>query len=163
MVHDVSHSRKAVANMTKDTASRKSVRLKKQRDGSFRANWYGQYQDGKKHCEVNLNIPWRGVAPESGKSGDPGDADFEASRIEARGALAAHVAEVQHKGRADHLTERLIESKTGKSVQYCRIAELPALYRQRAKRNNASEDHLKRNCDPVFNRFISLMIASNFY
>lgn len=146
----------------KDTppAIRKNVRLKRQRDGSFRDHWYGQYQMDGKHREVNLNVKWRGTPPESGSIRLPGDARFEASRREAEKALVAHVEEDRHKGRAEHLTERLIESKTGRAVEYARIEELPGRWRSLGRETPVSERYLV-GCDARFRRFIDFMRKQN--
>jgi integrase len=53
-----------------------------------------------------------------------GSAEFEASREEAERALKAMAEDARRKGRADHLIERLIEAKTGHTVEHCRIADL---------------------------------------
>ena len=139
-------------------SARKSVRLKRQRDGSLRAHWYGQYREGARQREFNLNIKWRGTPPASGKWSDPGDARFEASRKRAEDALAAYVEEARHKGRVEHLTERLIESKTGAAVEYSLISDLPELWRNLGRESEVTEAHLG-NCDAHFNRFISFMRA----
>lgn len=139
---------------------RKSVRLKRQRDGSLREQWYGQYREGNKQREINLNIPWRGTPPASGKWSDPGDRRFEASRAEAMRALSEHVEEARHKGRADHLTERLIESKTGRSVEYTRLDELGDRWRNLGRENTVSERYLV-GCDARFRRFTDFMRHRN--
>ena len=146
----------------KDTTknARKSVRLKRQRDGRLRAHWYGQYRDEGKQREINLNVEWRGTPPASGKWSDPGDDRFEASRKEAEAALAAHVEEARHKGRVEHLTERLIESKTGHAVEYARIDELPGCWRNLGREAEVTEAHLA-NCDAHFRRFINFMLSQN--
>ena len=135
---------------------RKNVRLKRQRDGSFRDHWYGQYQMDGKHREVNLNVKWRGVPPESGSLRQPGGARFEASRKEAEKALAQHVEEARHKGRAEHLTERLIESKTGRAVEYTGIQDLAERWRTVGRETSPSERYLS-SCDAHFKRFAAFM------
>ena len=150
----------------KDTAKsvRKSVKLRRQRDGSLRAHWYGQFQlkgVGKgDHHERNLNVKWRGTPPASGKWSDEGDKAFEKSREQAMAALAAHVEEARHKGRVEHLTERLIESKTGRAVEYARIDELCDRWRNLGREVEATEAHLV-NCDAHFRRFADFMHAHN--
>ena len=141
-------------------STRKNVRLKKQRDGSFRDHWYGQYQLDGKHKEVNLNVTWRGTSPASGSLRDPGDSRFEASRKKAEVALAAHVEEERHKGRAEHLTERLIESKTGRTVSYARLDGLPDLWRNLGRETTVSERYLV-GCDARFRRFIDFVRKRN--
>lgn len=130
--------------------------LKAQRDGTLRPHWYGVYTDAGSRKVVNLGVAWAGTPPVSGRVGDVGDRDFEDSRREAEAALAAFADEAARKGRADHLTERLIESKTGRAVQYARLAELPERWRSLGREAPASEAHLA-NCDAHFRRFVAFM------
>jgi len=139
---------------------RQSVRLKKQRDGSFRPCWYGQYRDGDRQREINLNVKWQGTPPASGKSSDQGNRPFEASRAKAQAALTSFVEELRQKGRAEHLTERLIESKTGRPVQYVRIADLAERWRNLGRESQVTEAHLV-NCDAHFRRFGDFMAHEN--
>ncbi len=131
--------------------------MKKQRDGSFRPFWYGVYvdADGKRKV-VNLNVDIRGTPPDSGSLRKPGDATFERSRLKAIAALEVHQNEARRKGRAEHLTERLIESKTGRSVEYVLLADLEARWRSMGRDTPASEAYLK-SCDAAFRRFRSFM------
>lgn len=128
------------------------VILKRQRDGSLREHWYGHYAVNGRRRVFNLNLKWQGTPPASKSLRDPGDARFEASRKEAEELLAQHIDEASHKGRAEHLTERLIESKTGRPVEYVRIAELPQRWRKLGREQPASERYLAA-CDGVFARF----------
>jgi integrase len=129
--------------------------LKRQRDGTLRKQWYGVYTDADgTRAVVNLNVRVRGNPPNSlRKTGDP---LFEASRKKAQDALDVHAADARRKGRADHLTERLIEAKTGQKVQYARIADLPSRWRGLGREVPATEAHLV-NCDAHFQRFINFM------
>jgi integrase len=141
------------------------VRLKRQRDGSLREHWYGEYEDNGKRTEINLNVLWKGTPPGSvlhpGMDDQtPSDKDFERSRDRAEAALARHVEELRHKGRADHLTERLIESKTGRAVEYARIEDLPTRWRTLGREKPAGERYLAA-CDAVFNRFAAFMRKEN--
>ncbi len=131
--------------------------LKTQRDEKLRADWYGVYtaSDGKRKV-VNLNIRWQGTPPASGRVGDAGDGAFERSREKAEDELARFVDESRRKGRSETLTERLIESKTGRAVEYTRIDELPERWRQIGRAAQPSEAHLS-NCDAHFARFVSYM------
>ena len=131
--------------------------LKNQRDGSLRKDWYGVYTEANgKRTVLNLNLKWDGIPPASGRVGDKGDADFEESRKTARKALAKHAEEARRKGRADHLTERLIESKTGRQVEYVRIGEMSDRWRQLGREHTPTERYLKA-CDAHFTRFKNYM------
>ena len=136
------------------------VKLMRQRDGSLRAHWYGVYEDGTARKVVNLGVTWKGTPPESGSLRDPGDKDFERSREKAEEALARIVEETRHKGRAEHLTERLIESKTGRPVEYARVEDLAARWRNIGRETPASEGYLAA-CDAHFNRFAAFMRERN--
>jgi hypothetical protein len=63
-------------------------------------------------------VKWKGTPPEDLR-GD-GDGDFEKSREKASLKLEKLQEEAARKGRAEHLTERLIESKTGRKIVYPR-------------------------------------------
>ena len=132
--------------------------LKIQRDGVLRDEWYGVYTEGGKRKVVNLNVPIRGTPPASFSLRDQGDEPFEASRQEAQKELDRYAAEASHKGRSEHLTERLIESKTGRALQYVPIADLAARWRKMGRKVRAGEGHLN-NCDAHFERFVAFMQA----
>jgi integrase len=104
-----------------------SVALRRQRDGTLRKFWYGEYVDENGKRVVKNLGEWRGTPPPylTGK-GDAttGNAIFEASRKAAEELLRADALEHHRKGRSEHLLERLIESKTGHAVEHCRIADL---------------------------------------
>ncbi|MCH8511648.1 MAG: tyrosine-type recombinase/integrase [Kiritimatiellae bacterium] len=104
--------------------------------------------------EVNLGLEWEGTPPEDLRG--EGDSDFENSRDRATEKLAALQAEAGQKGRADHLTERLIESKTGRKVEYAKLTDLASLWRGMPRGRKVTEKHLAA-CDSKFQRFIDFM------
>ena len=134
--------------------------LKQQRNGRLRKRWYGVYVDNGKRHVITLPVKWKGVPPESGSLRHEGDKDFEKSRTRAEAALDKYVENVRQKGLADHLTERLIESKTGRAVEYARLDALPKLWRTVGRDVPCVEKHYK-TCDVRFNRFINFMRARN--
>jgi len=136
------------------------VRLKRQRNGSFRPFWYGEFQDAGNRREINLNLRWKGTPPESGSLREMGDTRFESSRKEAEKALEMYVNEARHKGRAEHLTELLIESKTGRSVDYMRVIDLPESWRNLGRETPVTNRYLV-GCDARFRRFIDFMQTRN--
>ncbi len=133
--------------------------IKTQRDGSIRPHWYGVYieADGKRKV-VNLNVKMRGTPPESGSLREPGDSKFEASRLVALEALKKYQEEARRKGRAVHLTERLIEAKTGRAVEYVELGELEARWRSMGRETPAGEPYLK-SCDAAFRRFRDFVLG----
>ncbi len=134
-----------------------ALMLKTQRDGTLRECWYGVYTDADGSRKVvNLGVKVQGNPPASRRVAEPGDEDFEESRKLALKALEGHAEEARHKGRAEHLTERLIEAKTGRVVEYTRIAELPDRWRNMGREVAAGEGHLG-NCDAHFRRFTTFM------
>ena len=127
------------------------LELRKGRNGELLPYWYGRVESCGKARVVNLNVKWRGSPPPTLRL--KGDALFEASREEAKDKFEEVQAESGRKGRAQHLTERLIEAKTGQSVSYAKVADLPSLWRTIDRPDGQpSETHLKW-CDSVFHRF----------
>jgi integrase len=138
-----------------------ALRLKTQRDGkTLRPYWYGAYVEDGKQKVVTLSVKWTGTPPASGRVGDAGDEVFERSREKAAAALSDFVNESKRKGRADTLTERLIESKTGATLQYVRIDELPERWRGLGRDAAPTERYLNA-CDAHFRRFIDFMAKRN--
>ena len=135
--------------------------LKKQRDGSLRKHWYGVYREPSgSRTVVNLNVRWKGTPPLSGRVHDVGDEAFETSREKAQKKLDGFMAEAARKGRADHLTERLIEAKTGRSVEYAQLDGMAARWRTMGRETAPTEAYLK-GCDAVFSRFADFMAQRN--
>jgi len=137
-----------------------SVRLKRQRDGRPRPHWYGQYMVEGRYREINLNIRWQGTPPASGKGGERGDTAFEISREKARTALTDFVDESKRKGRAEHLTERLIESKTGRAVSYVRIDDLHSRWISMRGRKQINPRYAEL-CRMQFQRFDDFLKTRN--
>ncbi|OQA63731.1 MAG: Phage integrase family protein [Firmicutes bacterium ADurb.Bin262] len=122
------------------------------RGGELRKNWYGSYVDstGKRRV-VSLaeQLPTRHFP---GSLRETGDTVFEASRARAQKELEDHQTEERQKGRADHLTERLIASKTGRPIEYVRLADLPAAWRGLGRESKPGAAWLQW-CDTIFARF----------
>jgi integrase len=122
--------------------------------------WYGVYTDGGKRKVENLGVKWRGTPPESGRVKDKGDEVFEQSRRAAEAKLSSFTEDAKRKGRAEHLTERLIEAKTGRALEYCKITELPNRWRTMGRDSSASDRYFE-GCDAHFRRFIEHMTTRN--
>jgi len=134
-----------------------SLRLKRNPSGLIRPHFYGRYSVDGKLKDVNLGIEWQGTPPEDLRvSGCP---EFERSRDVAEEKLAKIQDEARRKGRAEHLTERLIESKTGRKVVYARLSELQDHWRRMPRSRPVSESHLAA-CDSKFKRFVTFMKTS---
>jgi len=139
-----------------------AVELKKGRDGQFVRTWYGRYTDNGKRASVAL-CAVAGEPPASLSIRDKGNSAFEKSRDKAESLLADLIRDVNRKGMADHLTERLIESKTGGTVEYAKVADLPELWREIDREGGApSEKHLSW-CDSIFNRFAESVSCEFLY
>jgi integrase len=130
--------------------------LKTQRDGTLRPYWYGVYTEEGKRKVINLDVPVKGTPPPDMSLKEMGDSTFERSRALAESALKRVSDEIHNKGRAEHLTERLIESKTGQAVQYTWIDALAERWRNLGREAKTTEAHLK-NCDEIFSRFVEFM------
>ncbi len=120
------------------------------RDGKPRMHWYGRYDEDGKAKVVNLGVPIKGTPPPSLR--EPGTRAFEASRTKAEAALERVRNEAREKGNAEHLTRRLIESKTGRAVEYVRLADLPDRWRN-LPRERKPKDAWLSWADTVFTRF----------
>ena len=134
--------------------------LKRGRDGTFRKHWYGVIQINGKRIVENLNVPVKGTPPKSLR--DAGNAEFEKSRADALVELKGLKIKHSTKGRADHLLERLIESKTGKAVEYVRLADLPMRWRSIPRTSHVKEEWLK-SCDAMFRNFAAEMKVDYLY
>ncbi len=140
-----------------------SVTLRRQRDGKLRPFWYGEYVDNNGKRKIENLGKWEGTPPPSLLgTGDQttGSPEFEESRKDAEKQLAAHAENSKRKGRAEHLTERLIESKTGRAVEYTRLADLSKLWRTAGRDAPCNDRHFK-TCDARFTRFTDFMRKQN--
>lgn len=115
------------------------IKLKRGRHGEWRRKWYGQYKEGGKWREIPLTTPMAGRIPCSLK--DRGDEEFERSRLLAEHEFRAFEEERRTKGAAEHLTAKLIQSKTGHGVEYIRLADMEAEWRKlRPHRRSESQE-----------------------
>ena len=94
-----------------------AVEIKRGKNGKPIGHWYGMFTDsnGKKRAfPLSEPIPASTTIPDSLK--ETGSPLFEASRARAEKELEEIRTEAAQRGRVDHLTERLIQSKTGRKV-----------------------------------------------
>ncbi len=100
-----------------------ALEIRRGRDGKPIGHWYGAYVDrtGRRRG-IPLKEPLVGEMPKSLK--ELGDPLFEASRARAAAELERFKEEERAAGRADHLTEKLIESKTGQKWEEVKLADL---------------------------------------
>jgi len=101
------------------------LELKKGRHGELIETWYGRYTENGRRVSVAL-CDIEGKPPASLSISDMGDDEYEASRKKAEGLLANHQKDASIKGKADHLTERLIEAKTGRKWTETPLDDLPS-------------------------------------
>jgi len=127
------------------------LEIRRNASGTITGHFFGAYTDqsGKRVC-VPLKTKIGDTPPASLR--DTGTPAFEASRAAALAELEALKEEARHKGRADHLTERLIESKTGRAVEYVKLADLAERWRGLGREAKPGAAWLAWN-DTVFNRF----------
>ncbi|MBM4149331.1 MAG: hypothetical protein FJ224_09830, partial [Lentisphaerae bacterium] len=131
--------------------------LKRQRDGTLRPQWYGVYTENGRRTVVNLGIDIAGKPPKSGRVGARGDATFEATRAAAEEALKKYSDEAGQKGRADHVLERLIEQKTGQTVEHVRIADLAHRWLTMPRSGELTAAH-KSGVESAFELFRQMML-----
>ena len=126
------------------------LELRRGRGGQLRLHWYGRVVTGGKARVVNLNVKVLGEPPTNLRG--TGDEKFEASREEAQKEFVRVQTEAGYKGRAAHLTERVIEAKTGRKIEYVRLNELANKWRKLGRENRPTGPWLTW-CDTVFSRF----------
>ena len=128
------------------------LELRRKKDGTLIQHWFGSYTDENgKRIVRSLEEPLPSKMPKTLR--DKGDEEYEISRAKAVIELAHYKTEARKKGRADHLTEKLIENKTGRLIEYVKLAELPARWRDVGRVETPTVKHLNW-CDSVFKRFI---------
>jgi len=119
--------------------------------------WYGRLKiDGKIEVKA-LKTPFDGI-PYYKPNGrislrEKGDTKFEVSKKRAEDELEGMSKDSKIKGRAEHLTERLIEAKTGKTVEYIRLEDLAARWRAIPREESQPSEAYLKWCDSVFRRF----------
>jgi len=127
------------------------LRIKKQR-GGYRKWWYAEYWDDGKEHEMRLDVKIEGVPPASLSVKDTGDTLFERSRGRAQLALDKLLDELQAKGAAEDIMERLIISKTGSKPTYARLSDLAAMWNA-IPRDRPLSDGRRRENEIVFAEF----------
>lgn len=127
------------------------LEIRRNASGTITGHWYGAFTDGngRRVC-LPLKTKIADTPPASLR--ETGSAAFEASRAAALAELESLKTEARHKGRAEHLVERLIEAKTGKRVEYVRLADLPDKWRRLGRETQPTDAWLEW-CDVVFKRF----------
>lgn len=104
-----------------------SLTTRRGRDGELVRSWYGRYTDetGKRVCLTLCEM--KGEPSASGNPEDEGNPAFERSREKAKNELKRLQGEARADGQTAHLTQRLVEIKTGRKFKVTTIKELPAL------------------------------------
>jgi len=123
--------------------------LLKKRSGKFLPDWYGELVEDGKRKVVNLHVRWKGKPVESLRN--KGDVLFEETRKKAREELEKLQIFWREKGRAEHLTARLIEAKTGRKLEYVKLSELAAKWRAVPRTRTPGKAWLSW-CDTLFSR-----------
>jgi len=129
-----------------------ALEIRKNTKGDIIGHWYGAYTDanGKRRIvPLSEKIPPNSYPGTLKETGSP---LFEASRARAEKELEEIRTEAAQRGRVDHLTERLIQSKTGRKVDYVKLADLPAKWRKIGRSRKPSKEWMQ-NCDTIFLRF----------
>ena len=128
------------------------LEIRRGRDGELRKHWYASLVDSNgKRKVISLSEPLP-AKHFPGSLRETGDTVFEASRARAQKELEAYQSEARQQGRADHLTARLIESKTGQKVENVKLVDLAAKWRGLRRESKPGAAWLQW-CDTVFARF----------
>lgn len=127
------------------------LELRKGRNGKLRKDWYARLltTEGKGKV-VNLKVKWHGTPPPSLR--EAGDERFEASRDLASARYKELQADAQDKENTAYHSRKLIQIKTGRKVEYVKLADLAEKWRGLGRENQPSADWLKW-CDTIFGRF----------
>ncbi|HRT28894.1 MAG TPA: site-specific integrase [Kiritimatiellia bacterium] len=140
-----------------------ALEIRRGRDGKLIGNWYGSFVDSTGKRRVVALTERLPVKHYPGSLRETGNAIFEASRGRAEKELEAFQSDARSKGRADELTAKLIESRTGAKVEYAKLADLPQLWRGIDREGDKpSEKHLEW-CDSVFERFAEAVPCEYLY
>lgn len=137
------------------------------KNGKLIDHWFGRcFIDGKAKV-FTLTTLLDGIPPTKPDGRitllGQGDSDFEISRTQAAAELKDREMEARQKGRADHLTERVIQSKTGRKPEYKRLADLPELWRGLDRDGNPPGEPYLKWCDSVFKRFAAKVHCEFLY
>ncbi len=117
------------------------MELRRGRDGKLLRYFYGRYKDETGKSIVANCGKWRGNPPASGSLVETGDETFEKSRRAAQDCLNGFQDEARRKGRAAHLVERMIEAKTGQTVEHVCLRDLYDRWRANSPGSVAHAKH----------------------
>ena len=120
-------------------------------NGTVRRVWYGQYKKDGAWKVKKLTTPMRGTKIPDSLSGT-GDAAFERSRLLAQAEFDEFERRRGIKGSGEELMKEIVESQTGKPVEYVRLDELAAKWRT-LPRSYVPTEKCVSNADLYFNRF----------
>lgn len=120
-------------------------------NGVVRRVWYGQYKKDGVWKVKKLTTPMRGQKIPSTLS-EIGDAAFERSRILAQAEFDAFEQRRSIKGSGEEIMKELVESQTGKKIDYVRLDELALKWRT-LPRSYTPTDKCINNADLYFARF----------
>jgi len=132
------------------------------RGGELRKHWYGSFVDSNGKRRVVALTERLPVKHYPGSLRETGNAIFEASRARAQKELEAYQSEARQQGRADHLTARLIESKTGQKVENVKLVDLAAKWRGLRRETKPGAAWLQW-CDTVFARFATAVNCEHLH
>jgi len=135
-------------------------------DGQYVKTWYGQAVVNGKTESWTLKTQFKGKPPLTPEGRvtlkGEGDAKYEVSRAKAENELKGLEEEAKQKGRAENLVEKLIEKKTGRAVEYVRLAELAARWRNLPRESSPCPEK-QAWADNMLNRFAKVVDATYLY
>ncbi len=116
--------------------------------------WYGRFRDGDKVRQIRLEVKVEGVRPE--RASGTGDKIFEASRRRAQLDFDKQVADMRGNPLQERMVQRLAEIKTGKKIEFPKLAELEGLWLAIPRRRQPSARYVAR-CLGVLKGFVSFV------
>lgn len=135
-------------------------------DGQYVKTWYGQAVVNGRTESWTLKTPFKGKPPltPDGRVTLKGEGDhlFEASRAKAENELKGLEEDAKQKGRAENLVEKLIEKKTGRQVEYVKVAELATRWRNLPRESSPCAEK-QAWADNMLNRFAKTVEATYLY
>lgn len=116
--------------------------------------WYGRFRDGDTIRQIKLETEIQGKRP--ARVAEKGDRAFEKSREDALVEFRNTVSEIRGNPLQERMVQRLAEIKTGKKIEFPKLAELEGLWLSIPRRRQPSARYVAR-CLGVLKGFVSFV------
>ncbi len=116
--------------------------------------WYGVFMVNGRRTVINLGVPITGKRPP--KRTMLGDDEFEQSRGRAMGAYDRQRRNLVEDRNGEKALQKLAEIKTGREVEFPKLADLFALWQQIPRRKPPGERYAHQ-CKVALERFVSFV------